>query len=208
MKQRRRPAQELRFAIECLPDHTRRAMLDGINSNAIIVGAYTDGRGGVCPMLPAHRCGGRTSLASFARAWDRYTGAGRRARRASRRELLTLKTMLEAGLYADAQGRSELAAAVAEVKAAKARRAAEAEAESKRRRRETGERDRSLELGGREGWAWLRPFRRYDEYEAALDRLREVEERLVRERRARDSNGVEPERRFSREADERELERV
>ena len=26
-------------------------------------------------MLAAHRNGGRTSLASFARAWDRYTGA-------------------------------------------------------------------------------------------------------------------------------------
>jgi hypothetical protein len=31
---------------------------------------------GVCPMLAAHRNGGRTSLASFARAWDRYTKAG------------------------------------------------------------------------------------------------------------------------------------
>ncbi len=29
-------------------------------------------------MLAAHRNGGRTSLASFARAWDRYTGAGKR----------------------------------------------------------------------------------------------------------------------------------
>ena len=49
-------------------------MLDGIEANQIIVGAYTDRRGGVCPMLAAHRNGGRTDLASFARAWDRYTG--------------------------------------------------------------------------------------------------------------------------------------
>ena len=184
-------------------------MLDGINSNRIIVGAYTDGAGGVCPMLAAHRCGGRTSLASFARAWDRYTGAGSRARRASQRELLTLKTMLEAGLYADEAGRSELAAAVAEVKTAKARRAAEAEAESARRRRDTGERDRSAELRRREGWSWLRPFRRYDEYEAALERLREVEERLVRERRAEDPDPTTGERRFRRNGSaDREVERV
>ena len=45
----------------------------GSARNPIIVGAYTDGRGGVCPMLAAHRNGGRTSFASFARAWDRYT---------------------------------------------------------------------------------------------------------------------------------------
>ena len=58
---------------------TRKAMLTGVESNRIIVGAYTDRKGGVCPMLAAHR-GGRTSLASFAHAWDRYTGCGRRAR--------------------------------------------------------------------------------------------------------------------------------
>jgi hypothetical protein len=53
-------------------------MLDGIANSRIIVGAYTDRQGGVCPMLAAHRNGGRTSLASFARAWDRYTDATRR----------------------------------------------------------------------------------------------------------------------------------
>jgi hypothetical protein len=42
-------------------------MLDGIRSSPIVVGAYTDGRGGVCPMLAAHRRGGRTSFVSFAR---------------------------------------------------------------------------------------------------------------------------------------------
>jgi hypothetical protein len=77
-------------------------MLDGVESNRIIVGAYTDRDGGVCPMLAAHRNGGRTSLASFARAWDRYTGARRRrARPASERELNTLRTMLEASIALD-----------------------------------------------------------------------------------------------------------
>ena len=74
-------------------------MLAGIESNRIIVGAYTDRKGGVCPMLAAHRNGGRTSLTSFAHAWDRYTGVrGRRARPATDRELNTLKAMLEASV--------------------------------------------------------------------------------------------------------------
>jgi hypothetical protein len=73
-------------------------MLDGIASTRIIVGAYTDRKGGVCPMLAAHRNGGRTSLASFARAWDRYTGARRRPRPATERELNTLRAMLEASI--------------------------------------------------------------------------------------------------------------
>ncbi len=76
-------------------------MLEGIAAGRIIVGAYTDRQGGVCPMLAAHRNGGRTSLASFARAWDRYTGAPRRARPATPRELTTLRAMLEASIGMD-----------------------------------------------------------------------------------------------------------
>ena len=99
---RRRPARDLRTAIDCLPLQTRKAMLAGVESNRIIVGAYTDKKGGICPMLAAHRNGGRTSLASFARAWDRYTGVrGRRARAATERELNTLRTMLEASVALD-----------------------------------------------------------------------------------------------------------
>ena len=58
-------------------------MLEGIRANEIIVGAYSDRDGGVCPMLAAHRCGGRTSFISFARAWDAFAGV-KRARRATR----------------------------------------------------------------------------------------------------------------------------
>jgi hypothetical protein len=97
---RRRPARDLRTAIDCLPLQTRRAMLTGVESNRIIVGAYTDRSGGVCPMLAAHRNGGRTSLASFAHAWDRYTGA-RRPRPATEREVGTLRAMLEASIALD-----------------------------------------------------------------------------------------------------------
>ena len=52
-------------------------------------------------MLAAHRNGGRTDFASFARAWDEFTGAGRRSRRATRRELRALRSYLELSLLAD-----------------------------------------------------------------------------------------------------------
>ncbi len=105
---RRRPARDLRTAIDCLPLHTREAMLEGIAAGRIIVGAYTDRQGGVCPMLAAHRRGGRTSLASFARAWDRYTGAPRRARGATPRELTTLRAMLEASIAMEGPSLSDV----------------------------------------------------------------------------------------------------
>jgi hypothetical protein len=139
---RRRPARDLRNAIDCLPLRTREAMLDGIAAGRIIVGAYTDRQGGVCPMLAAHRNGGRTSLASFARAWDRYTGA-KRARPATARELTTLRAMLQASI------------ALEEVPSL---------ADVPRPAREP-------EPGYPAGWAWLRPFRRLDEYERALAEL-------------------------------------
>src|ERR1039458_3742889 len=96
---RGRLVEDLRLTIDCMPVSTRQAMLDGVQSNErIIVGAYVDRAGGVCPMLAAHRCGGRTDLLSFARAWDRFARAGRRARRASRRELDILVGQLKDSL--------------------------------------------------------------------------------------------------------------
>src|SRR4051812_9186422 len=174
----RRTAQELRQAIDCLPTRTREAMLDGIGNNEIIVGAYTDRDGRVCPMLAAHRNGGRTSLASFARAWDRYTGA-RRPRPATEREVRTLRAMLEASLmYADEV--SELGAAAAEHRALLADRPA-----ARRDRRPTGETSRLKELAGRAGWSWLRVFRRYDDYSAALAQI-ESEEKAAAAPRERE----------------------
>ena len=94
--------QRLRRAVDAMPRRAREAMLRGIDENTIIVGAYTDPRsGGICPMLAAHRNGGRTDLASFARSWDRYTDA-RRPRPASRREIRTLRSLLELSLVAEA----------------------------------------------------------------------------------------------------------
>ena len=103
---KRREAQRLRRVVDCLPYETRVAMLDGMRQyDRIIVGAYTDRTGGVCPMLAAHRCGGRTDFRSFARAWDRFTGAGRRARRATEREVRTLTNQLEASIWAEDEDR-------------------------------------------------------------------------------------------------------
>ena len=55
MRSRRSAREDLRLAVDCLPRRTRVAMLEGIRSNDIIVGAYVDRKGGVCPMLAAHR---------------------------------------------------------------------------------------------------------------------------------------------------------
>ena len=96
----RSPLEDLRLAIDCLPRRTRFAMLEGIAANEIIVGAYTDRVGGVCPMLAAHRCGGRTNFISFARAWDRFARV-RRPRKATDREIEILSTQLEASLLAE-----------------------------------------------------------------------------------------------------------
>jgi hypothetical protein len=171
------------MAIDCMPSTTRQAMLDGITSNRIIVGAYTDRRGGVCPMLAAHRHGGRTALASFARAWDRYTNAHGRPRPATERELRTLKAMLQASLYSE-DSRSDLTEAVSQLKAAKERRAREEVVAAPKV--DTGERDRTPELQKRPGWAWLRVFRRYDAYKAALDQIEAAEREERQEQRERE----------------------
>ena len=147
-----------------MPLETRGAMLDAIASNPIIVGAYTDRDGGVCPMLAAHRNGGRTSYAAFAGAWDRYTRAGKDPRRATEREVRTLRAMLEASIAGEDGG--ELGEAITAHRASKH--------VGKRRggpRHDSGKRDRTGELAGRHGWAWLRPFRRLDDYERAVGEL-------------------------------------
>jgi hypothetical protein len=108
--------EDLRRAIDCLPRDTRIAMLEGIRSNEIVVGAYAQDHG-ICPMLAAHRAGGRTNFIAFARAWDRFAFRGTRsarARRATDRELLVLSSHLEASLLEDELPGIGLAAAIAE----------------------------------------------------------------------------------------------
>ena len=86
-------------------------MLEGIRANPIVVGAYTDGRGGICPMLAAHRHGGRTSFVSFARAWDEFART-KTIRRATEREVRTLENLLVASLAQEAE--TDLGAAIAD----------------------------------------------------------------------------------------------
>jgi hypothetical protein len=162
--------EQLRQTIDCMPAQTRVAMLEGVRSNEIIAGAYVDRDGGVCPMLAAHRCGGRTDFRSFARAWDRFTGALRRPRRATQRELTVLVMHLEHSLLGEHN--VDLGEAIASHRAALAR----------NERPRPGDRDRSAELRRREGWAWLRPFRRLDDYERALEWLAAEREQLDAER--------------------------
>ena len=125
----RRPSRstaiaELRRTIDCLPSHTKRAMLEGVRRDTIIVGAYTDRDGGVCPMLAAHRRGGRTSFLAFARTWDRFTNApSRGSRKATERELRILAHHLEASLEAADETAADvsLSAVVAEHRALRRR---------------------------------------------------------------------------------------
>jgi hypothetical protein len=164
---------DLRLAIACLPRATRVAMLEGIEGNEIIAGAYSEA-GGICPMLAAHRAGGRTNGIAFARAWDRFAFRGSRntrARRATARELLVLKTHLEASLLEDDAPAPDLSAAVAEHRDLLARR-------EQQRRSRPGDPDRSRELSATPGWAWTRLVRRYDDYERALRLLESERERV------------------------------
>ena len=161
-RRKRRETDRLRHVVDCLPYETRVAMLQGLQRyDRIIVGAYSDRSGGVCPMLAAHRCGGRTDFRSFARAWDRFTGAGSRARKASERELVTLSAQIEASLWREEELRAEVAAIRTGLPAG------EAQDDARRRVRAAHE---------SQGGAWLRPFRRWDGYreavEAALRQLR------------------------------------
>jgi hypothetical protein len=197
----RHPARALRNAIETLPRRTREAMIRGLDSNRIIVGAYVDPRsGGICPLLAAHRNGGRTSVASFARAWDMYTDA-RRPRLATRREVRTLRSLLEASLASDGIPYSgSIAEAAAQIRAERAALACRdatvvevppvppaateipepADAPIRvRRRLDTGERHRASELRHSMRWAWLRPARRLDEFK---DLLAAAEEQLAEQR--------------------------
>jgi len=164
---------DLRRVIDRLPTATKVAMLAGIRANPIIVGAYSN-RDGICPMLAAHRAGGRTSVIAFSKAWDRFAMRGtgeRKARRATERELLILSSHLEASLLAEAAPHSAMAAAIDEHRELIASR-------RRRRRQRAGDRDRSGELRLRPGWSWTPVVRRVEDYERALQA---VEERARRE---------------------------
>jgi hypothetical protein len=164
MRRKRYAIEDLRRAIDCLPVETRAAMLDGVRSNDIIVGAYTSRDGGVCPMLAAHRNGGRTSLISFAHTWDSFTRA-KRARRATEREVRILTAHLEASLLSEHL--PELESAVPAHRA--------------RLERNVAEHGSIRRLG---------PFGRWDAYERALEIVEAERDRLADDEREREPAGV------------------
>jgi hypothetical protein len=161
VRRRRRTSTRLRTTVQTLPRATREAMLRGIEGNEIIVGAYTDNEGGICPMLAAHRNGGRTSFASFARAWDEFTGA-RRPRAATRREIRALRSYLEMSLLTDDSPTESLTRSAADIRAGRESAAQPGTADRAR----PGDRFRGRETTHR--GSWLRPARRLDVFEAAL----------------------------------------
>lgn len=177
----RHAASRLRFAIAVMPRHSREAMLRGIQDNDIIAGAYVDhGTGGICPMLAAHRNGGRTSLASFARCWDRYTDA-RRPRLATEREIRVLRTYLEMSLVSDHTGTEPLSVAAARIRSERADAARNSTPAGGPARPDTGERDRTSELRRKPFWSWILPTRRYDVYR---QRIAAASEQLAEQRAA------------------------
>jgi hypothetical protein len=103
---------DLRRSIEVLPERTRQAMLVGLANNTVITGAFS-GSGGVCPMLAAHRAGGRTTCVSFPEAWDKFTGVHGRniCRPATEYEVGILRAEIEASLVRQP---SDLAEAIAD----------------------------------------------------------------------------------------------
>lgn len=157
----RKRAERMRLIVDSLPYQTRVAMLDGLSRYEIIAGAYSDRSGGVCPMLAAHRCGGRTDFRAFARAWDRFTGARRRSRRATQRELRTLAAQLQVSIWREEQARSSLT----RVSPAQPRRE-----------------ERQLLSRTASGIAWLIPSQDLEEYRRTIElALRQIEPESVEE---------------------------
>jgi hypothetical protein len=92
-----RRARALSSAVARLPFDARHAMLAALRDDELIVGAYADRHGRVCPMLAAHRRGARWDVGDFPRAWDAFARA-RRPRRATARELEILEALLAEGV--------------------------------------------------------------------------------------------------------------
>jgi hypothetical protein len=192
------PASDLRARVDRLPLETRQAMLEGMEANRIITGRYADRGGGVCPVFAAHRTKGlRDGMArvrsawacflhmrsrprvevSFAKAWDYYARrrTGKGPRPATDSELVALRAMLQASIDRDTGGGAEQLSEASTGQAAATARPAPERWVNRLSPPDSGERNRMHELSGAEGWAWLRLYRRYDEYEDALRELEETE---------------------------------
>ena len=184
---------DLRRSIDALPIRTRQAMLVGLAHNTVITGAFS-GSGGVCPMLAAHREGGRTTCVSFPEAWDKLTGVyGRNiCRPATDYEVGILRAEIEASLV---RHPSDLAEAIADH---------ERMVES-RRRRDRLFAGRPVDLGGAidEHRSSARRRRSQEATEVGLEWL--FEETLVLPEDFGTTPAMEPETDFDFDAAERDL---
>jgi hypothetical protein len=184
---------ELRRSIDVLPERTRQAMLVGLANNTVITGAFS-GSGGVCPMLAAHRAGGRTSCVSFPEAWDKFTGVHGRniCRHATEYEVAILRREIEASLVRQP---SDLAEAIADHQ----------KMVESRRRRDRLFAGRSVDLGGAidEHRSSARRRRSQEATEVGLDWL--FEETLVLPGDFGRTPAPEPEPDFDFDAAERDL---
>jgi hypothetical protein len=104
-------------------------MLHGLGNNTVITGAFAASNQGACPMMVAHREGGRTSCCTFPEAWDKFTGVyGRHiVREATQYEVQILCEEIEASLQPLPNVLSD---AIAEHQAIVAARRQEAEVEA------------------------------------------------------------------------------
>jgi hypothetical protein len=148
-------------------------MLDALRSDApLIAGAYAASELGACPLLAAHRRGGREhGRSTFAGEWDRFTGTPQgRPRLITDHEREILESLVRESL---APGDALMLPAASLARAMRVPPAPP----GRRSERDPGrDADRSAELGSVEGWAWLGVYRRLDDYEAALAWLDQREE--------------------------------
>ncbi|HVF79349.1 MAG TPA: hypothetical protein VNA28_13715 [Solirubrobacteraceae bacterium] len=146
-------------------------MLIGLGNNKVITGAFS-ASDGACPMLAAHRAGGRTSACSFPEAWDTFCGvAGRQIiRPATEYEVVILRREIEASLQP--AGPSMFAEAIAEHRAAVEARAREELLAQEETPAETETRRRRLRITGGE---------RLDLSEAIAEHKETARERRTRE---------------------------
>ena len=80
-----------------LPIESRQAMLRALEDEELIVGAYVDRHGRMCPTVAAFRRGARACVGGFPKAWDDFAQA-RRPRPATQRERQILRALLEESL--------------------------------------------------------------------------------------------------------------
>ena len=115
-RRRNRRRRALYDAVWELPRESRQAMLAALEDEELIVGAYAGRRGGICPMLAAHRRGARTMVGSFPGAWDRFARA-RRPRPATPREVDILRAVLEESLRQNSEPGAEPSAPLVDASA-------------------------------------------------------------------------------------------